>query len=357
MVKEFVSIDDDIFPYTVALELTLACNMSCRHCGSDATAKNRQNQISYEEWKSVIKDLNKLNPTYITFSGGEPFLYPYWRQLLKDTKSINEDLKMCIISNGSLIKEDDIEYMKAAGLGHLALSLDGNQEIHDFIRRFPGAYSRVVNVIRLCQKHNYEFFIVSSINKYNFEIRRNLLDIILMLGVKNWQVQIVNSFGRANELKDEMIIDKKQYVQLIDDIYDWKQQYGDVLKINAADTLGYCYGKAADILDDAEWTGCYAGCFNLAIESNGNVKGCLSLQDDSFIEGNIRERSIIDIWNDPNSFAYTRRYDTSKLTGCCKECTESKVCKAGCTGMAFAIGNTIYENQYCYRNILGQCTS
>lgn len=41
-----------------------------------------------------------------------------------------------------------------------------------------------------------------------------------------------------------------------------------------------------------------AGCKAVAIESNGDVKGCLSLQNERFIEGNIRERSLKDIWTD-----------------------------------------------------------
>jgi radical SAM protein with 4Fe4S-binding SPASM domain len=355
MAKEFVEQDDGFFPYSVALELTRACNMKCRHCGSSATDKNREGTLRYSEWIKVIEDLNKLNATYITFSGGEPFLYLHWRRLLKDVKSINDSFKVCIISNGSLITESDIVYMKENGLFQLAISLDGDETVHDYLRRFPGAFMRIMDVSKLCQKHNLRMSIVTSFNKYNFDIRKDILDNLVNNGIKNWQVQIVNSFGRAGENRDEMIVSKKQYVQLIEDIYDWKQQYADQIKIMAADSLGYCYGKAKDILDGAEWTGCSAGCYCLGLEANGNVKGCLSLQDDHFIEGNVKNRSIVDIWNDDHAFSYTRRYDASQMTGTCEACKAKHECKAGCLGMAFSLGNTIYENQYCYRRILEKC--
>ncbi len=65
----------------------------------------------------------------------------------------------------------------------------------------------------------------------------------------------------------------------------------------------HCFGYHSKLLPDSNtWKGCTAGISSLGITSNGGVAGCLSMGNNRFIEGNVRERSIIDIWKDPNSF-------------------------------------------------------
>ena len=81
---------------------------------------------------------------------------------------------------------------------------------------------------------------------------------------------------------------------------------------------------------DAYFRGCSAGISSIGIDSVGNVRGCESMYDDCFIEGNVRERSLADIWNDENAFAYNRKYKPSMLTGRCASCDKKAACAAGC---------------------------
>ena len=88
----------------------------------------------------------------------------------------------------------------------------------------------------------------------------------------------------------------------------------------------------------------------LGIQSNGNVKGCLSLPDE-FIEGNIRKIGLKRIWENEKSFAYTRRFKKENLKGKCRKCRYGHVCKGGCTDMAFSSTGEINNNPYCIRLI------
>lgn len=55
-----------------------------------------------------------------------------------------------------------------------------------------------------------------------------------------------------------------------------------------------------------EWAGCNAGTRGFGILHNGDVLGCTSIRDRSFIEGNIRDKSIVDIWNGSDAFKWSR---------------------------------------------------
>ena len=63
------------------------------------------------------------------------------------------------------------------------------------------------------------------------------------------------------------------------------------------------------------FSGCSAGLNTIGIDSIGNVRGCESLYDNKFIEGNLQNESLYDIWTSPNNFLYNRKFKKDMLTG------------------------------------------
>ncbi|MCX5797058.1 MAG: radical SAM protein [Elusimicrobia bacterium] len=337
-------------PQAAALEVTLRCDMSCIHCGSNASRRDRPDSLSFEEWCGVVDELKKLKVPHCTLSGGEPFLYPRWRELVAYIRK--RGLGVNFISNGYNITESDMEFMKAAGVEHIGVSLDGDQAVHDLIRRKPGSFAKVVKLFRMGKDYGIPVYPASSINKINFPVREKMLGIVLDHGIKAWQVQIVNSFGRAGKLRGKLILEPEQFTTLCDDILRWQKATAGRLRILPADSLGYCHPVTDALLGDYEWQGCNAGLYVVGIQADGTVLGCLSLQDKAFSAGNVRQRPLSEIWADDAAFAYTRRHDPAKLEGACKACGQAAVCKAGCLGMAFSTSGTIGRNPYCYKAIV-----
>ena len=69
------------------------------------------------------------------------------------------------------------------------------------------------------------------------------------------------------------------------------------------------------------------------IDSTGNVRGCEALYDSRFIEGNLRDLPLDEIWGNPNAFAYNRAFTLEKLTGICSTCEVRGRCAGGCRSM------------------------
>jgi len=67
------------FPRACVWELTLACNLRCKHCGSIAGSK-RPDELSLDECMRVAGELVELGCRRITLSGGEPTMYPGWHE-------------------------------------------------------------------------------------------------------------------------------------------------------------------------------------------------------------------------------------------------------------------------------------
>jgi len=336
------------FPFNVALEITRACNLRCQHCGTAADGRNRSAPLSVDEWKKVIDDLRRLCARHITFSGGEPFLHKHWRELLQYMCAPRDGTIVSIISNGTVVNEDDVIFMKRQGLSHLVVSIDGDAEVHDTVRCSPGAFDKTMNTVALCRKHDLAIGVVTALNRLNFDIRERIRDLVLDAGVDMWQVQIVNAFGRAGAPERQMTLGAEQYDRLIEDVTLWRNQPSGRTNIVSADSLGYCDACTDALFDGAEWYGCSAGLYNVGIEANGDVKGCLSLQDPSFVTDNVRNRSLVDIWFDPKSFAYTRQYDVDAMTGRCGDCDSKERCRAGCLATAYSVTGATTEAPYCY---------
>lgn len=117
--------------------------------------------------------------------------------------------------------------------------------------------------------------------------------------------------------------------------------------IGIGDEIGYC-SSFEPILrgGDWPWRGCTAGLIHFGICSDGSIKGCLALPD-NFIEGNIKNNNLKNIWFDNNNFGYNRDFDVSLLTDGCKNCDKGEKCKGGCRTYNYGYSNKLYFCNPC----------
>lgn len=79
------------------------------------------------------------------------------------------------------------------------------------------------------------------------------------------------------------------------------------------------------------------------------------MYDERFIEGNLRQRRLRDIWEDPEAFAYNRRFTPELLTGDCARCRMGPWCAGGCRSYNYFVHGKLYEAPVCARR--GQMTA
>jgi radical SAM protein with 4Fe4S-binding SPASM domain len=73
--------------------------------------------------------------------------------------------------------------------------------------------------------------------------------------------------------------------------------------------------------------------------------------NNQFLEGNVRERSFKDIWEDSNSFEYNRRFKLNELGENCIDCYYGSVCKGGCNSVSFHLSKSLHDTPICLRRI------
>jgi len=326
-------------------ELTLKCNMRCKHCGSIA-GKARENELTVDECLNVAEQLADLGCKQVTFIGGEVFLYEGWEKISRKLSEKGVDVNL--ITNGFLLGDEQVAQIKYARLTNVGISLDGMESNHNNMRNISTSFEKVMQALEILNKEGIPVAIVTSLIERNFVDLWPMYDLLLEKGVKLWQMQIVNPMGNMADKKNLLLDPAK--VPLITRFIREKRKEQKIA-IYAGDNIGYFDENELYLRGEfgtiCSWSGCQAGLRVVGIGSTGNVKGCESLYSDEFIEGNLREESLSEIWYKEGNFAYNRNFDTSMLTGSCKDCNKGAICRGGCRGACYFTTDSKFENPYC----------
>jgi radical SAM protein with 4Fe4S-binding SPASM domain len=338
-------------PVTAVWEITMGCNMRCTHCGS-ACAEPLKDELTTDEALKLCKDIGDMGLAWVTISGGEPSVRKDWAQIAKALSDNNVIPNM--ITNGWDFDEEFSQKAEAAGVASLAISIDGLEKTHDSIRK-KGSYKRILKAYEIMKKSDRLYpAAITTISKINMNELKDLAKVLENSGVKLWQLQYALPMGNM-EMKKDDVIKPGDVKTIIDDIYDIYKD--SKMEVQLADCLGYYGMKDYEIRTGGKkdvaypWYGCTAGKQTFGILHNGDILGCTSVRDKSFIEGNIRKTALKDIWNNEKKFSWCRDMKGNDLEGFCNECIYVDTCLGGCSNTKLTLGGSVTsENKYCVFN-------
>ncbi|SEA32341.1 radical SAM additional 4Fe4S-binding SPASM domain-containing protein [Lachnospiraceae bacterium NK3A20] len=335
-------------PRTAVWEITMACNMRCKHCGSSCS-KPLDNELTTAEALSLCDQLADLGLKRITLSGGEPTTRGDWLNIAE--RLIQNGITTSIITNGWSMSQEMVSNIKNVGLKSVAISLDGVKETHDSIRKV-GSFEKSMNLISMLVEAGITVSAITTINKQNLDELDALFNILAQKGVYSWQLQFALPMGNFKNHIDKMIA-PEDIKSIIDFAYSKIEKEPMIV---LADCLGYYSKNSIQITerflqDKWSWTGCGAGKSVIGILCDGSIVGCTSIRDRKLVAGNIRNQSLRSIWGNPDSFRWNREFSNKQLKGFCKECQYSEICKGGCSNSRYCLtGSFESENKYCSYN-------
>ena len=325
-------------------EITLACCFSCRYCGS-AGGKARKDELTTKECRSVAGQLADLGCERVSLIGGEVFMRPDWREIC--LALTGSGIRVNIITNGFLFTDPIIRGLRDVHAESVSVSLDGPKDVHDRYRQ-EGSYDRALLALRTLKEAGIPVSVISTLNSENIGRLEELLDMIRGSGIYAWQLQACSPMGNAASNGVPYAFDPRQAIAFVERHMD-----SVPFALGVADNIGYFGPSEGSIRGNrsgqAFFTGCRAGIASVGIDSVGNVRGCESMYDPVFNEGNLRERTLKEIWEDENAFRYNRRFDPSLLTGTCAGCDLGPYCAGGCRSYNYFCHGKLYEAPRCAR--------
>ena len=330
-------------------EITLECCFCCKYCGSRA-GKARENELSTAECLAVAAELAELGCKRVSMIGGEVFLRPDWARIVEALTS--RGVRVCIITNGFLFKRELIDELKRVRIESVAVSVDGTERVHDRYRR-EGSFRSAMAAVDALASGGIPVSIISTLHAENAPLLEEMYGVLKTKRIFAWQLQACSPMGSASESGLDHRFDPRAVIAFV-------ERHSDApFALGVADNIGYFTEGEGSLRGvrsgNAVFPGCGAGLSSIGIDSAGNVRGCESMYDDAFIEGNLRLRTLKEIWEDENSFSYNRSFTPELLSGACRSCEFGKYCAGGCRSYNDFVngGEGLYEATRCARNMPG----
>ncbi len=151
----------------IEFAVTFRCNFRCNHClCAHIDQTHERKEMSPEDYARVVKEAMKLGATTFGLEGGEPFVFPRWREVIKACQPHYNHI--IISTNGYLFDEEKAKVCAELGVDTINFSLDsGVPELHDTFRRQRGSFERVKRGVALCKQYGIKPLINTVVHKGN----------------------------------------------------------------------------------------------------------------------------------------------------------------------------------------------
>jgi radical SAM protein with 4Fe4S-binding SPASM domain len=343
--------DDGTPPSIAVWEITLRCDLGCRHCGSRA-GRARRDELGTAEALDLVRQLGELGLKEITLIGGEFYMRDDWDLIAAE---IDRRGMLCSIVTGARqMTPDRVRRAVAAGVGKISISIDGLERTHDAIRGSAGSWKAAVEAARRISTSGIDLSVNTQMNRLTMPELPAVADLLADIGARSWMVILTAAMGRAAD-RPSLLLQPYHLLYLFPLLADIKRERLDPngIAFFPGNNVGY-FGPLAETLryggsDGHIWDGCGAGVASLGIEADGRIKGCPSLPTAAYTRGNVRDRPLGEI------AAELRREKAEapvELWGFCRTCPFAARCKGGCTWTSHVLFGRPGNNPFCHSRAL-----
>jgi MoaA/NifB/PqqE/SkfB family radical SAM enzyme len=142
--------------------LSEVCNLQCNMC----RRPQEKASMPFESVARILVEGRLIGVTTISFSGGEPFAHPRFRDILEVALPLGLDIEL--VTNGTLVRPADIPLLER--LRCVTVSIDGVREVHDYIRGGAGAWDKTMETVRRLASSKAKWGTNTVIQTHNADI-------------------------------------------------------------------------------------------------------------------------------------------------------------------------------------------
>jgi MoaA/NifB/PqqE/SkfB family radical SAM enzyme len=306
-------------PVMAVFEINLRCNSRCGYC--DLPLNEGRYEMSRDEIRRVFTGLYATGLRYVFVQGGEPTLRKDLPDVLDDLAAIGFGL--CVVTNGTRLTDELIARLKAAEAS-ISVSLDTLDR--DRYKRIRGADQllRVQAGIERLAHYPHPKFLTCIVSEQNREDAAAVAEFARgkgfapVFGAYHWDKGL---YGKAD---DDLKYSNEDAIAVFEDLLDGDLIPPGYYRRYAEDTVRWLSGKHIGRCD--------AGRYSIAIDSSGNVAGCL---------GHAAAGNLLD----SNLAMILKQMDHDAI----RKCSDASTCNLMC---GRAVGSTLRHPQDVFRTKL-----
>lgn len=299
----------------VYLEVTNRCNLHCLHCYKDAGLP-LPDELSTEEWFSVIDHVKDMGVLELAVTGGEPLVRDDIFSILQHAADHAMQLKL--FTNGTLIDEESVHILKEIGVEEVLVSIEGaTRETHERLRG-KNTFDKVMKSISLLVENGMKVRSNTTLTIYNIPELESLVQMLLDLKVQGMVFDPLMGAGRGKE--QESMIPPIEIGKMVSDLFKkFKQERKEKFELNFS----------SDIAEpDPSFSFCGIGTSMCTITANGNVCLCPAMSGPEHTAGKIKDTSLRKLWLESEVFQPFRTCRVVDME--CRTCPSNLECRGGC---------------------------
>ena len=158
------------------------CNLRCEQCYHELEGnfshKQNKSAMNLEEVFSMTDDLKSTAERWdmipdFAISGGEPLMRKDLFPILDYT--LENNISTRLLSNGTLITKEVAKKLKEKEIRAVQISIDGEREVHNKIRKMPFAYDKAIEGISNCYSEKIPVTVAMTLMKSNKDQFENII--------------------------------------------------------------------------------------------------------------------------------------------------------------------------------------
>lgn len=271
-------------PVTITWEVTLGCNLHCDHCLSGSgPGHQRPNELTTDEAKAFIAELDEMDVFQVNIGGGEPFVRPDILKLLEELT--DRGISTCVSTNGTQLDEETLDRIESMDPLFLQVSMDGLRADNDAIRG-EGVFDAVVETLSRLESRDIGTTVNTVVTRQNVYDLPEIYDLAEQHGA-GLRLNRFRPSGRGEDAWDRLRLEREQ----IEYLHGWLEERPDV---RTGDSFFYL--NALGEVRNNTLKRCGAGSMTCLVDPVGDVYPCAFTQWDDLASGNVTEDGFRRAW-------------------------------------------------------------
>jgi AdoMet-dependent heme synthase len=330
--------------YMVTWRCTRNCVGNCMYCSyTKEYAKDKE--LDTKAAYKMVDEIADFGSPWFGISGGEPLVREDIFDVIAYAKK-TYGMEVSLITSGFAFDQKRLDQLAKYEV-HTAVSIDGNEESNDIIRR-KGSYAKAVHAMQELSKNGILDCLVTTMTKYNIKHMAHPAALAEEYKARMVVYHNLVPVGRAGSNMPDLAPTPDEYEEAFNEIYDIQRKLMGKVKVNVYAPFYARIVRQKNPVDFWDWYQngylgrCTIGGNYVSITENGDYRSCGF--HEGYRLGNVKDKKLTTVWDElQRSELHLKLRDKSNIKGRCGVCEYREIC-GGCRTRAEYYTGDLFES-------------
>ncbi|GAA3571249.1 pyrroloquinoline quinone biosynthesis protein PqqE [Marinobacter xestospongiae] len=330
-------------PLWLLAELTYRCPLQCPYCSNPLDYASQDQELTTEQWVSVLRQGRAMGAAQLGFSGGEPLVRQDLAELIAEARHLGYYSNL--ITSGLGLTEAKVNAFRDAGLDHIQVSFQASDpELNNAVAGSRKAFEQKLAMARAVKAAGYPMVLNFVIHRHNIHQMTDILDLCRRLEADYVELATCQYYGWAFQNREGLMPSRTQLETAeaaVNRYRDLLADAGEAMKLIFV-TPDYYEERPKACMNG--W-----GSMFLTVAPDGTALPCHSARLLPIEFANVREQSLQSIWYHSPGFNHYR--GDGWMPEPCRSCDEKGKDFGGCRCQAYLLtGNADNPDPVCSKS-------